>query len=262
MENVRGRMNMKLCTSGEKMCKYTSNPLFQSCKKFGPNLVGIQLLKEEVLLDRPVYIGQAVLDLSKLVMYQLRYEKMAAYAQQFGGDIRIVGGDTDSFFLEIKNISLSQQLLPAMVQDNLLDTSNYPPTHRLYSTSHKAQLGCVKDESAGEPLKEGLFLRPKLYSVLTEGGKAHKRAKGIQRSVVSQSIVHEDYAEVFNCAKEIYREVRGFRSQLHTITTTIQRKKALSLWEDKRAWVTHNTSHAFGHYSFSTPPPPKRARIE
>jgi hypothetical protein len=209
-----------------------------------------------------VYIGQAVLDLSKLVMYQLRYERLVEYALRFRGEIRIVGGDTDSFFLDVRNISLSQQLLPAMAADGLLDSSNYPSSHPLYSTTYKARLGCVKDESAGESLKEGLFLRPKCYSIVTVDGKEHKRAKGIQRAVVAKGVVHGDYVEVFQSAMEVYREVRGFRSNLHAITTIRQEKKALSLWEDKRAWTSINESVAYGHYSLSSPPPSKRARME
>ncbi len=61
---------------------------------------------------------------------------------------------------------------------------------------------------------------------------------------------------------EVHRDVRGFRSNLHAITTIRQEKKALSLWEDKRAWTSINESVAFGHYSLSSPPPSKRARIK
>ena len=67
MENVRGRMDMRLCQTAERLRTYTSKTLFQNCMVFGPDLVGIQLLKEEILLNKPVYIGQAVFDLSKLV---------------------------------------------------------------------------------------------------------------------------------------------------------------------------------------------------
>ena len=67
-----------------------------------PELVGVELLKSEVLLNKPVFIGQAVLDLSKLVIYKLRYEQLAKYARQFQGDICIAAGDTHSFFLEVK----------------------------------------------------------------------------------------------------------------------------------------------------------------
>ena len=48
MENVRGRMNMRLCQTPEKMRTYTSKPLFQMCKVFGKELVWVQLIKKEV----------------------------------------------------------------------------------------------------------------------------------------------------------------------------------------------------------------------
>jgi hypothetical protein len=215
----------------------------------------------QVLLDKPVYIGQAVLDLSKLVMYRVQYEKLAAYAQKFGGEIQIAGGDTDSLFLVVLGISLSQQLLPAMLEDGLLDSSNYPATHPLYSTTYKARLGCVKDESGGRLFQEWVLLKPKCYSMLTVDEKEHKRAKGVQRSVVSKEIRHQDYVSIFEGGEDAYREVRGFRSQMHAITTIRQEKKALCLWEDKRAWTSLNENVAFGHYSLSSPPT-KRARIE
>ena len=64
-------------------------------------------------MDKPVYIGQAVLDLSKLVMYRLRYDRLSQYARRFGGEISVVAGDTDSFFLEVQGMSVPHQLLLA-----------------------------------------------------------------------------------------------------------------------------------------------------
>jgi hypothetical protein len=270
VENVRGRLQMRLCNSQRKVETYASRPLFQACKKFGPNLVGIQLLHEEVELNKPVYVGQAVLDLSKLVMYQLYYEQLPLYEQRFGGKIRAVGGDTDSLFLLLLNISLRRELLPAMLADGLLDTSNYPPTHSLYSAEQKARLGCIKDEGAGKIFIEWLLLRPKLYSMLTAEMKEHKRAKGIQRCVVANEVRHADYKSVYDSycctpvstsaaistsptssisSKVVIREVRRFRSHLHSIDTISQRKCALTMFEDKRAWLSHNHSVAFGHFS-------------
>jgi hypothetical protein len=70
----------------------------------------------EILLDKPVYIGQAVLDLSKFIMYDLYFNKLKAYENRFQCQINLMGGDTDSFFLECNNISLRNTLLPAMKQ--------------------------------------------------------------------------------------------------------------------------------------------------
>jgi hypothetical protein len=49
MESVRGRMEMRLCNTAEKLRTYTSRPLFTTCKVFGEELVGVQLMKEEVM---------------------------------------------------------------------------------------------------------------------------------------------------------------------------------------------------------------------
>ena len=98
------------------------------------DLLVAHLSKESICLDRPIYIGQAVLDLSKLRMYQLQYHELENYRNEFKGcELNIIAGDTDSFFLECRNIDVSSQLLPAMIRDELLDTSNFPKSHSLYS---------------------------------------------------------------------------------------------------------------------------------
>ena len=60
----------------------------------------------------------------------------------------MIAGDTDSFFLEFRGIIVPHQLLLAMATDGLLDSSNYPHDHPLYSSVGKAELGMVKDESS------------------------------------------------------------------------------------------------------------------
>ena len=77
VENVRRRMNFRLCNTEQQVLNYASNPSFQSSTIFSGDLVGISLAREKIVLDKPVFIGQAVLDLSKLVMYQLRYTHLA-----------------------------------------------------------------------------------------------------------------------------------------------------------------------------------------
>jgi hypothetical protein len=258
MESVRSRKDMRICQTKKKVIKYISKPLFLSIKDFGPNLVGIQLLKEEVLLDKPLFIGQAVLDLSKLVMFKLRYQHLSTYALKFGGSISVAGGDTDSLFLEVRNISLKEQLLPAMMNDGLLDTSNYPRDHPFHSNTYKARLGCVKDEGEGEIFKEWVLLRPKCYSMITMKEHEHKRAKGIQRCVVANEMKHSNFLAVHKEGKDDFRDVRRFSSTAHSISTIQQRKKALTGWEDKRAWISPNHSVAYGHYSLSSPPASKR----
>src|SRR5271156_4339875 len=62
--------------------------------------------------------------------------------------LTFVGGDIDSLFLEVTGVDLIGTLYPKMVEDGLLDTSNYDKHHKLYSEKYKAQFGCIKDEFA------------------------------------------------------------------------------------------------------------------
>jgi len=108
MENVRKRKDLRICNNQKKLRTYTSKPTYVDSRIFAKaeydnefDIVGVHLLKKEIMLDKPIYIGQAVLDLSKLLMYTLRYEKLSFYEKYFGGEIKVVGGDTDSFFLKV-----------------------------------------------------------------------------------------------------------------------------------------------------------------
>src|SRR6266566_2113165 len=88
---------------------------------------------DNVKLKSTIAIGAAVLDLSKLVMFDLVYNKLTAHKKNFNCSIVPVGGDTDSLFLAISQVDLYKQLIPKMIDDKLLDTSNYPKTHKKFS---------------------------------------------------------------------------------------------------------------------------------
>jgi hypothetical protein len=101
VEDVRKRRDIRLCNNEEKLLRYTSKATFYGARRFTTNVVGVHMLRQSILLNKPVSIGQAVLDISKLEMYELRYNHIAHYAAKFNGTISVVGGDTDSLFLEV-----------------------------------------------------------------------------------------------------------------------------------------------------------------
>ena len=145
-------------------------------------------------------------------------------------------------------IDLFGQLHPAMLQDGLLDSSNYPPTHRLFSIQNKAKLGCIKDEVEGEKVVEAILLKPKCYSMKTASGKVNKkRAKGVQYCV-KERITHETFVQVYQLQEEIVRSTRRFETNNHVVTTIVQNKWALSALDTKRAWTSANRSLPFGHF--------------
>ena len=261
MENVRGRKKFKLANSEKKMVAQCSKPQYIRSRMFSPDLTLVEHTNFLVELNKPVFIGAAVLDLSKLIMYDLRYIQLAKYETKFNCKIDVIGGDTDSIFCKITGVDLYQTLHPAMLQDGLLDTSNYPNDHALFSDNYKAKLGCIKDECAGQVIEEACLLKPKCYSLKTSDG-SKKTAKGVQRCI-REKFAHEDYVLVWQMQSEVARSVRRFQSKDHEVFTIQQEKWALSATDTKRAWVDDNSSLPYGHHSLEpVEPPPKKARLE
>ena len=194
MEDVRHRIKYLLVTDWNELDRLSMSALFMDCDIFSEKVVGVHMFKEKVVLNKPVYIGQAVLDYSKLEMYNLYYNILRQCP--LIRKTELMGGDTDSFFLSLHT---SKQVTLADIFRHLgqyFDSSNYPQNHPLFSTANKARLGCFKDEAAGKTIEEMVLLRPKMYSIkyLGEAGGI-KRAKGISRHLVS-STSHNTYLAV------------------------------------------------------------------
>ena len=74
MENVRNCRDVKLVVTEERRKKLLSEPNYDSCKQFSENLMAIEMRKTKVLMDKPIAVVQAVLDISKTLMYEFWYD--------------------------------------------------------------------------------------------------------------------------------------------------------------------------------------------
>ena len=251
VENIRKRKAIRLCNSSKRLVTYASKPTFKKTIEIADDLIACLMAKETVCLNRPVYIGQTVLDLSKLRMYILQYKELEMYRREFNCTIDIVAGDTDSFFLECKHVDVKAQLLPAMIRDQLLDTSNYATNHPLYSNRLANVVGKFKDESGGaQSFLDAVFLRPKLYSILYANSSPTMKNKGV--NMRQCSLTHDDYLkELHNDDDDEQLYVKQFRigSTNHQLYSFNTHKLALSRLDDKRHWLDLNRSLAYGHYS-------------
>jgi hypothetical protein len=184
-------------------------------------------------------------------MYDLAYNKLPKYETEFNCKIQIIGGDTDSLFLKVDGpVDLQTELYPAMIDDGLLDTSNYPKTHPLYSNDMNARLGCIKDEFKGEICKEVVMLAPKCYSFQLVGDQNKATAKGVGRAV-KNTLKHQDYKDRYLHHTEMLKTIKRMQSFKHHIYNIEQRKIALSFFENKRAWLDNNNSLPYGHYKLT-----------
>ena len=74
MENIRKHRNIKLVTNEAKYLKTVMKPKFKSGVPFDENLMGCEMGKIKVVMNKPIYLSQAILDLSKIIMYEFHYD--------------------------------------------------------------------------------------------------------------------------------------------------------------------------------------------
>ena len=99
MENIRNHRDIKLVNNKEKYLKTVMKPNFKSGTLLGPDLMGCEMGKIKVVMNKPVYLGQAILDLSKIIMYEFHYDYMIP---KYGDRIKLCYMDTDSYVYDIK----------------------------------------------------------------------------------------------------------------------------------------------------------------
>ena len=73
MENLRKRINVRLVNNAKNYKKYVSKPSFVSQEIFSENFVAIHVIKPVLKLDKTIYVGFSILELSKYFMYDLHY---------------------------------------------------------------------------------------------------------------------------------------------------------------------------------------------
>ena len=99
MENVRNHRDVKLIVTEQRRNKLTSEPNYDSCKQFNDDLMAIEMKKTEVLMNKPIAVGQAILDISKTLMYEFWYDYLKPKYQD---NIKLCYMDTDSFIIYIE----------------------------------------------------------------------------------------------------------------------------------------------------------------
>ena len=97
-ESVRKRMNVKLINNRKTYMRCVNKRNFISQKIFNKNFVAVHCSKTVLTLNKPIYIGFYILELSKFLMYQFRYD----YVLKTFGNVKLLFTDTDSLVYEIK----------------------------------------------------------------------------------------------------------------------------------------------------------------
>ena len=99
MEIVRNHRDIKLVTTNKKRNKLASEPNYHSTKYISRDLLVMEMRKTDVRMNKPIYLGQAILDLSKTLMLEFWYDYIVP---KYGDKAKLCYMNTDSFVMYIK----------------------------------------------------------------------------------------------------------------------------------------------------------------
>ena len=246
MENVRKHRNIKLVTNRKEFNKLVMKPVFNGSKKFGDDFFACEIKKTSVLMNKPIYLGQAILDISKTIMYEFHYDFMLP---KYGDKVELCYMDTDSFVYHIKTEDVYKDFAPHVKKH--FDTSNYSKDCGLPIEigMNKKKLGMMKDELGGKIMTHFVTLGNKVYSYKTLSGDEVKKCKGTNKHVVDKELEYSDYTKSLFDNVIINRKNPRISTHNHNLYTIETDKIALNPNDDKRIICSNGINTlARGHY--------------
>ena len=244
MENVRKHRDIKLVKTDHKRYKLVSEPNYHTKNLIVENLLIIEMKKMKVKMNKPIYLGLSILEISKIIMYEFWYDYVK---KKYGDMVKLCYMDTDSLIINIKTKNFYKDI--AQDVEERFDTSNYDVDRPLPKGKSKKVIGLMKDELGGGIITEFVALRPNTYSYITDEFIEMKKAKGTKKCVIKKMLKFEDYKKKCLFDNEpMLKSQQRFKSENHEVYTENINKIILSSNDDKRIVALDGiTSYPYGH---------------
>ena len=221
MENLRKRINVRFVNNKKDFLKYPSRSTYVTHKLFHKNFAAIHEIKPVLILNKPIYVGFTVLDLSKWLMYDFHYNFIK---KNFNA--KLLFTDTDSLTYEIKSENVYKEFFK---WKDLFDFSNYLKDSTFYDESTKKVIGKMKDEYGGAIIDQFIGLKSKMYSIKKINGSESSTTKG-----VNIATEFNEFKDVLFNKKIIRHKMKRIQAKKHEIGTYEIDKISLSCFNDKR----------------------------
>ena len=141
LENIRNRVDIRLISTDKVVQKLAAKPNYDCCKIFDENLVAVHMKKTKLYINKPVFLGMSILDLSKSLMYDFDYNYIKT---KYGDKAKLLFTDTDSLAYEIKTKDFYKDINPDI--EKRFDTSD----SGIKAGLNSKVLGMFKDEAGWE----------------------------------------------------------------------------------------------------------------
>ena len=183
MENIRKRVNVKLVATEDKASELIAQPNYETRTIFNEQLTAVHMKQTSLYFNKPVYLGAAILDIGKTLMYAFHYNYIKP---KYGERAKLLFTDTDSLMHLIQTEDFYRDIAGDVHER--FDTSNYPKDHAsgIETSVNKKVIGMFKDEAGGRQITKFVVSRAKLYSYVLakekcEGVEENKNARGSKR---------------------------------------------------------------------------------
>ena len=190
MENVRKHRDIKLVATNKRRNHLVSEPNYHTPKWFSESLLVIEMKKIKAKVNKLVYLDLSILEISKTLMYEFRYDYIKPKYQD---NAKLCYMDAGSFIINIKTGDFYKVV--ANDVEKRFDTSNCEVNRPLPKGKNKKVIGLTKDELGGKILTESAAPRPKAYSYLMDDGNSDKKAKGPKKCVMKKILKFNDYKD-------------------------------------------------------------------
>ena len=231
IKNLRNHRDIKSVTSDKRRSILASEPNYYSSKCISKDLMIMEMKKVEVKMNKPIYLGQAILDISKTLIYEFWYDYIKPKYEE---KARLCYMGTDSFVIHIKTEDFCEDI--ACDVDRWFDTFNYDKDDNrpLPIGKNKKVIGRIKDELGGKIIKEFVAHRAKAYAFIFDDDTEKKKAKGTKKCIVKRELIFKNYKDCLFNNEVIIKSQQRFRSDHHEVYTEEVFKTALSSNDDKR----------------------------
>ena len=206
MKNLRKRINVRFVNNKKDFLKYTSKPTYVTHKLFNKNFAAIHEIKPVLILNKPIYVGFTVLDLSKWLMYDFQYNFIK---KNFSPELLFTY--TDSLTYEIKSENVYKEFFKLK---DFFDFSNYSKDSTFYDDTNKKVIGKVKDEYGGAIIDQFIGLKSKMYSIKKINGSESSTTKGV--NIVTE---FNEFKDVLFNKKVIRHKTKRIQAKKHKIGT-------------------------------------------
>ena len=203
----------------------------------------IEMKRTKVKMNKPIYLGLSILDITKILMYEFWYDYMKP---KYGNDVKLCYMNRDSFVMNIETEDFYKDI--ANDVEKRFDTYNYEVNRPLPTGKNKNVIGLMKDELGGKIITEFVTLIPKTYSYLNDDGNEDKKAKRTKKCVIKRMIKFNYYKSFLLKDKVALKSQQRFISKKYDVYTENINKIALSNNDDKRIVSSDKiTSYPYGY---------------